>query len=123
MLADAFFHRSSFLSLPYGSPVYPRTSQPQPLVPERKRRRHEPHERGHEGEDGAAPSPPLLSFATAEALYEQAREVGGFVTTGSARSAKNEMLLLPELRFVKKGQQHVAGARGRQSVPNERGVY
>eukprot|EP00752_Nemacystus_decipiens_P005384 g4881.t1 len=35
------------------------------------------------GGGGGGISPPLLSFASADALYRQAKEVGGFVTTGS----------------------------------------
>ncbi|CAN0413954.1 unnamed protein product [Ectocarpus sp. 12 AP-2014] len=36
------------------------------------------------GAGGGTPDdPPLLSFASADALYRQARDVGGFVTTGS----------------------------------------
>ncbi|CAM9669472.1 unnamed protein product [Ectocarpus sp. 12 AP-2014] len=35
------------------------------------------------GGGGGPDDPPLLSFASADALYRQARDVGGFVTTGS----------------------------------------
>ncbi|CAM9630520.1 unnamed protein product [Ectocarpus fasciculatus] len=38
---------------------------------------------GGVGGGGTPDDPPLLSFASADALYRQAREVGGFVTTGS----------------------------------------
>ncbi|CAM9924956.1 unnamed protein product [Ectocarpus sp. 4 AP-2014] len=38
---------------------------------------------GGGGGGGTPDDPPLLSFASADALYRQARDVGGFVTTGS----------------------------------------
>lgn len=83
-----------------------RGSQPQQLIPERTRPgdgsggasvgRGEdggatgedaegvPRRRGGEA-GGDASTNPLLSFASADSLYRQAREVGGFVTTGSDR--------------------------------------
>lgn len=83
-----------------------RGSQPQQLIPERTRpgdgsggasvgRQEDggaagedaegiPRRRGGEA-GGDASTNPLLSFASADSLYRQAREVGGFVTTGSDR--------------------------------------
>lgn len=62
--------------------------QPQQLVPERQRDGNE--DRGDEAAVGKTPPEDrdreALSFASAEALYRQAKEVGGFVTTGSDRS-------------------------------------